>query len=254
LNQNVFSGSEQIDYDLIPNRPFFIAGPNITINVTGSGVSTAYVISGSEVSGDFTTLANVPEGLISQSSQISELGYATTAYADGVGTTTSQSLESSFNTIKSDVSSIQADYANLGENVFTASQTINALVQADEVYVTGSLSIGTGGKITTATNSPSFTIEMTGSFKVTGSIEADEFIVGSAGTPSITSATNIEISASADINMVAQEVNITDVLSLTPRTTTPVSPSSGSFIVSGSGATIKPFFWDGNEWQEISFV
>ena len=54
--------------------------------------------------------------------------------------------------------------------------------------------------------------------------------------------------------MIATEVNINDILTITPRTTTPVSPSSGSFIVSGSGATIKPFFYDGNEWQEISFV
>lgn len=109
LNQNVFSGSEQIDYDLIPNRPFFIAGPNITINVTGSGVSTAYVISGSEISGDFTTLANVPEGIISSSVQIGSLGYATTTYADGVGTTTSQSLESAFNGIKSDITTLEGE-------------------------------------------------------------------------------------------------------------------------------------------------
>jgi cytoskeletal protein CcmA (bactofilin family) len=254
LEKDLFSSSLQVGYELLSDKPNFVAGPNITINISGSTFGNTFEISGSEVSGDFTTLANVPEGLISQSSQISELGYATTAYADGVGATTSQSLESSFNGIKADISAIQSDYANLGSNIFTGSQVIQNLITTDEIYVTGSLSIGVGGKITTSNESPSDIIQMTGSFKVTGSIEADEFIVGSAGTPSITSATNIEISASADINMVAQEVNITDVLSLTPRTTTPVSPSSGSFIVSGSGATIKPFFWDGNEWQEISFV
>jgi len=51
--------------------------------------------------------------------------------------------------------------------------------------------------------------------------------------------------------MIAQEVNITDVLVLTPRTTNPASPSSGSIIVSGSGATIKPYFWDGSSWNAL---
>lgn len=255
LEKDLFSGSAQVNYAQIPDTPSFVAGPNITINISGSSFGQTFEISGSEVSGDFTTLANVPEGLISESAQIGGLGYATTGYADGVGTTTSQSLESTFNGLRGDIGAIQADYANLGGNTFTGSQLIKALVTADEVYVTGSLSITAGtGKIKVNTNIPSDIVQMTGSFKVTGSVEADEFIIGSTGTPTISSATNIEVSASADINMIAQEVNITDVLTITPRTTTPSSPSSGSFIVSGSGATIKPFFYDGNQWQEISFV
>ena len=255
LEKDLFSGSAQINYEQIPDKPSFVAGPNITINISGSSFGQTFEISGSEVSGDFTTLANVPEGIISSSTQIGGLGYATTGYADGVGTTTSQSLESAFNTFRGDIGAIQADYANLGSNTFTGSQIIQGLVTADEVYVTGSLSITAGtGQIKGNGGLPSDIVQMTGSFKVTGSVEADEFIVGSTGTPSISSATNIEVSASADINMIAQEVNITDVLTITPRTTTPSSPSSGSFIVSGSGATIKPFFYDGNQWQEISFV
>jgi len=255
LEKDLFSSSLQIGYELIPDKPNFVAGPGIVIAISGSTFGNTFEISSSAAAGDFSTLTGVPEGLVSSSTQIEGLGYATTAYADGVGTTTSQSLESSFNSIKGDISAIQADYADLGSNTFTGSQLIRALVTADEVYVTGSLSLTAGtGEIKANTNDPASIVNMTGSFKVTGSIEADEFIVGSAGTPSITSATNIEVSASADINLIAQEVNITDVLSLTPRTTTPTSPSSGSFIVSGSGATIKPFFYDGNEWQEISFV
>ena len=255
LEKDLFSGSAQVNYAQIPDTPSFVAGPNITINISGSSFGQTFEISGSEVSGDFTTLANVPEGLISESAQIGGLGYATTAYADGIEVTTSQSLESTFNGLRGDIGAIQADYANLGGNTFTGSQLIKALVTADEVYVTGSLSITAGtGQIKGNGGLPSDIVQMTGSFKVTGSVEADEFIIGSTGTPTISSATNIEVSASADINMIAQEVNITDVLTITPRTTTPSSPSSGSFIVSGSGATIKPFFYDGNQWQEISFV
>ena len=252
LEKDLFSSSLQVGYELLPDKPNFVAGPNITINISGSSFGQTFEISGSEVSGDFTTLANVPEGIISSSTQIGGLGYATTGYADGVGTSTSQSLESAFNSIKGDIDAIQADYANLGNNTFTGSQLIQALVTADAVYVTGSLSLTAGtGQIKGNGGLPSDIVQMTGSFKVTGSIEADEFIVGSAGTPTITSATNIEVSASADINMIAQEVNITDVLTITPRTTTPVSPSSGSIIASGSGATIKPYFWDGSSWNAL---
>ena len=255
LEKDLFSGSEQVNYAQIPDVPDFVAGPGIVIAISGSSFGQTFEISSSAASGDFTTLTGVPEGLVSSSTQIESLGFATTVYADDVGTTTSQSLESTFNGFRGDIGAIQADYADLGGNTFTGSQLIKALVTADEVYVTGSLSLTAGsGKIKVNTNIPSDIIQMTGSLKVTGSIEADEFIVGSTGTPSITSATNIEVSASADINMLAQEVNITDVLTITPRTTTPSSPSSGSFIVSGSGATIKPFFYDGNQWQEISFV
>tara|TARA_Y100000389_G_scaffold157048_1_gene158096 strand:- start:1889 stop:4249 length:2361 start_codon:yes stop_codon:yes gene_type:complete len=92
---------------------------------------------------------------------------------------------------------------------------------------------------------------VSGGVYVSGSVTADEFIVGDSGTPSISSANNLEISASLDINMIAQEVNINDVLVLTPRTTNPTSPSSGSIITSGSGATIKPYFWDGNSWNAL---
>ena len=92
---------------------------------------------------------------------------------------------------------------------------------------------------------------VSGGVYISGSVTADEFIVGDTGTPTISSANNLEISASVDINMTAQEVNINDILVLTPRTTNPTSPSSGSIIASGSGATIKPYFWDGNNWNAL---
>ena len=214
LEKDLFSSSAQIAYAEIPDTPDFVAGPGIVIAISGSTFGNTFEISSSAAAGDFTTLTGVPEGLVSSSTQIEGLGFATTTYADGVGTTTSQSLESSFNSIKGDISAIQADYADLGGNEFTGSQLIRALVTADEVYVTGSLSLTAGtGEIKANTNDPASIVNMTGSFKVTGSIEADEFIVGSSGTPSITSATNIDVSASADINFIAQNINITgDIL------------------------------------------
>jgi hypothetical protein len=46
-------------------------------------------------------------------------------------------------------------------------------------------------------------------------------------------------------------VTISDILTITPRTTTPTGVASGSFIVSGSGVTIKPYFWDGSAWNAL---
>jgi len=46
-------------------------------------------------------------------------------------------------------------------------------------------------------------------------------------------------------------VTINNILSLTPRTTNPSNPASGSLIVSGSGADIKPYFWNGSTWTSL---
>jgi hypothetical protein len=46
-------------------------------------------------------------------------------------------------------------------------------------------------------------------------------------------------------------VTIDDILVLNPRTTNPSSPASGSLIVSGSGADIKPYFWNGSTWTSL---
>jgi hypothetical protein len=47
------------------------------------------------------------------------------------------------------------------------------------------------------------------------------------------------------------QFQINNILTIEPRTTTPVGVPSGSFIVSGSGSTIKPYFWDGSVWNEL---
>jgi hypothetical protein len=66
--------------------------------------------------------------------------------------------------------------------------------------------------------------------------------------------TNVLFDLDVSGNISGSNVSINDILTISPRTTTPINPISGSFIVSGSGATIKPFFWDGNQWQEMAFV
>ena len=57
--------------------------------------------------------------------------------------------------------------------------------------------------------------------------------------------------ASGSVVQITGSVLIKDILTLAPRTTTPTGIASGSFIVSGSGATIKPYFWDGSTWNAL---
>jgi hypothetical protein len=132
-------------------------------------------------------------------------------------------------------------------NVFTQPQTISSSLRVHGVQNGQPVIFEDTSKVDLVNTD----LLVSGGVYVSGSVTADEFIVGNTGTPTISSANNLEISASNDINMIAQEVNINDVLVLTPRTTNPVSPSSGSIIASGSGATIKPYFWDGNSWNAL---
>jgi hypothetical protein len=95
-----------------------------------------------------------------------------------------------------------------------------------------------------------------GIHNVTSSVEG-AFIVGN-GSPEggensrrnllHVGGTSVVITGSLDVSGSA---TIGNILVLTPRTTTPVNPASGSIIVSGSGSTIRPYFWDGNSWIQM---
>jgi hypothetical protein len=64
----------------------------------------------------------------------------------------------------------------------------------------------------------------------------------------------LDVSGSGDFSgglTVTGSATINDILVITPRTTTPANPASGSIIVSGSGATIRPYFWDGSTWTQM---
>jgi len=245
------SGSSQVDYASVQNKVTITAGPGITIAQSGDD----FAVSSSAGNPDWTNIQSIPNGLISSSTQISEFGFATTGNITTEISSYSSSQESAFNTLRGDITSLESynttnegGYALTGSgNTFIGGQYFVTSVISENTIITSELQYS-------SSDATDRFINVTGSFRVSGSVTADEFIVGSAGTPSITSATNIEISASADINMIAQEVNITDVLVLTPRTTNPASPSSGSIIVSGSGATIKPYFWDGSSWNALYWI
>jgi hypothetical protein len=51
--------------------------------------------------------------------------------------------------------------------------------------------------------------------------------------------------------LVTGSATIENILTLTPRTTTPTGVASGSIIVSGSATGIKPYFWNGSVWTAM---
>ena len=97
----------------------------------------------------------------------------------------------------------------------------------------------------------------------TGSINTDLTVGGTLnlGTPvhstfnnqttTIDSAFVNVLSSGSLILSSSVNVTIQDVLVLPEVTVKPTNPQSGSIITSGSGVTVKPYFWDGANWQAL---
>ncbi len=50
---------------------------------------------------------------------------------------------------------------------------------------------------------------------------------------------------------VTGSLGITEVLSLAPIDPLPTDKPTGSFATSGSAGSVKPFFWDGTNWNAL---
>jgi hypothetical protein len=179
-------------------------------------------LTGSAVS--YSDVTNKPFGIISSSIQISAEGFVDTFAVDAAITSFSSSLTTTVNQIISDIDTIEGNYAWTGSNTFEGNQTIF------------------------------------GNLSVTGSITGDSFIVGGAGTPIIESATNLEISASADINIFSQNmivsasVDIGDTLKLKSWNPLPAG-ELGMLAVSSSAAGVGGlYFYNGTVWQSVDLT
>jgi hypothetical protein len=242
ITDGLVSGSAQIDYLLTQNQLTF-EGESITILQTGNKV---------ELTGSVVTYANVtnkPLGIISGSTQILDLNYVNDNELnspDGIKTLTvpDNTTISSFAATFLDDTTAEAVKITLGipndlavtgsANVFDANQTINA-----QLTVTGETVMG----------------QLTAS-----SIIADSFVVGIAGTPIIESATNLDISASADINVFAQNmivsssVDIGDTLKLKSWNPLPAG-ELGMLAVSASAAGVGGlYFYNGTVWSSVDLT
>tara|TARA_R110000868_G_scaffold410989_1_gene701223 strand:- start:43 stop:2736 length:2694 start_codon:yes stop_codon:yes gene_type:complete len=110
---------------------------------------------------------------------------------------------------------------------------------------------------------------LSGSLTVIGTVTADSFVAGDVGTPTIDSATDLDLSATNYITVTAGNqitistpsrlqisssyVTISDILTIEERYDTPTigDAPTGSIIVSASVDRPKPWFWDGLDWNPL---
>jgi hypothetical protein len=117
--------------------------------------------------------------------------------------------------------------------------SITSLIDSQTITTTGNVTMGTGSVNT--------------DFTVDGTLNIGSPVTSTINNLSATiESQTISLQASGSLILSASgQVTIEDVLVLEPRTTNPANPQSGSIIASGSGATIKPYFWDGNQWNAL---
>ena len=118
-------------------------------------------------------------------------------------------------------------------------QTVAVLLGNDDLSSTGNYTLGTGSIST--------------DFTVQGQLNLGNPVHSSINNQSaVISVDSLSLLSSGSM-LISSSVNVTieDVLVLPPRTTNPSNPASGSLIVSSSGGALKPWFWDGSQWNAL---
>ena len=72
-----------------------------------------------------------------------------------------------------------------------------------------------------------------------------------SGSLTVTGSTAITGSFSVTGGITGSSVNLTNVLTLTPNNPLPSLQPTGSIAVSGSGANLKPYFYNGATWTSL---
>ena len=252
-----------------------LSGTILTFTGQGSAFNNTVELSSLST----TALTEASFGVVSQSYDLSttnlQLGNVVIGGVSGdvTLTTVSQSFDSRINALDaasgatqlselSDVGNITIDVANGDillydsvEQEFTHSKALNG-----DYTLTGSLD--TKGSV-----------DVSGSITVLGTVTADSFIAGDVGTPTINSATDLDMSATNAVNIDGGGINLTAagsgvILSSSADITVnymltlgktigepTTSPVTGSIMNSGSiDSDSKLWFFNGTEWKEIAFV
>ena len=118
---------------------------------------------------------------------------------------------------------------------------------ADFADVLGNDNITTNGTITMGTGSVNTNLTVGGTFNIGTPVHSTFNNLNTT-----VDAANVNILSSGSL-ILSSSVNVTiqDVLVLPEVTVKPTNPQSGSIITSGSGVTVKPYFWDGANWQAL---
>lgn len=129
------------------------------------------------------------------------------------------------------------------EHLLRIINALNGTVPSD-IVVNGYLTSNGGLTISgSSTVTGSFSISGSNTLIGTKTITGSVFITGSKtviGTNTITGSLNV-----------LGTTTINTILVLTPTSSLPTGQPTGSFIVSGSGANCKPYFYNGTTWTAL---
>ena len=153
---------------------------------------------------------------------------------------------------------VETDALNINSAIEfpTSDGTINKVLKtdgngnldfADFADVLGNDNISSNGTITMGTGSINTNLSVGGTLNL-GTPVHSTF----SNLTTTVDAANVNILSSGSL-ILSSSVNVTiqDVLVLPEVTVKPTNPQSGSIITSGSGVTVKPYFWDGANWQAL---
>jgi hypothetical protein len=153
---------------------------------------------------------------------------------------------------------VETDALNINSAIEfpTSDGTINQILKtdgngnldfADFADVLGNDNISSNGTITMGTGSINTNLSVGGTLNL-GTPVHSTF----SNLTTTVDAANVNILSSGSL-ILSSSVNVTiqDVLVLPEVTVKPTNPQSGSIITSGSGVTVKPYFWDGANWQAL---
>ena len=153
---------------------------------------------------------------------------------------------------------VETDALNINSAIEfpTSDGTINQVLKtdgngnldfADFADVLGNDNISSNGTITMGTGSINTNLSVGGTLNL-GTPVHSTF----SNLTTTVDAANVNILSSVSL-ILSSSVNVTiqDVLVLPEVTVKPTNPQSGSIITSGSGVTVKPYFWDGANWQAL---
>jgi hypothetical protein len=153
---------------------------------------------------------------------------------------------------------VETDALNINSAIEfpTSDGTINQVLKtdgngnldfADFADVLGNDNISSNGTITMGTGSINTNLSVGGTLNL-GTPVHSTF----SNLTTTVDAANVNILSSGSL-ILSSSVNVTiqDVLVLPEVTVKPTNPQSGSIITSGSGVTVKPYFWDGANWQAL---
>ena len=237
---------------------------------SGSWVS---LTGGADGGGDYSTLTNVPVGIISSSGQIETLGAGIVSSSTQITPTTALSGHVLIAGSTGDVTSS----ADLTFNVATNTLTVDDIVVSNVTY-TGTLSgpadsSGSFGRLTADSLLINDIYELPISDGTVNQVLSTDgngnVSFSDVDYDNITNKPNGIISSSIQLpstlvnddvantftntqiisgSLFVSESVITDVLVLTQRDTKPTLPQTGSIIVSASVSGPRPFFYDGTDW------